>query len=115
VKLREALIRQAPSLALQRAAADEIARLDSLLAQSQHGETMTAEIPRAVEAPLSASARPTVWMVRLQCAPDYWIPFLHEPVDALKDPGREVVRMHWAEDIAAVAAEREACAKVCEE
>lgn len=30
MKLREALIAQAPSLALQRAAADEIARLDAL-------------------------------------------------------------------------------------
>lgn len=31
MKLREALIQQAPSLALQRAAADEIARLDAAL------------------------------------------------------------------------------------
>lgn len=31
MKLREALITQAPSLALQRAAADEIARLDAAL------------------------------------------------------------------------------------
>lgn len=33
MKLRDALITQAPSLALQRAAADEIARLDALVAQ----------------------------------------------------------------------------------
>ncbi len=33
MKLRDALISQAPSLALQRAAADEIARLDARLAQ----------------------------------------------------------------------------------
>ena len=32
MNLREALIQQAPSLALQRAAADEIARLDDLVA-----------------------------------------------------------------------------------
>lgn len=32
MRLREALIRQSPSLALQRAAADEIARLDTLVA-----------------------------------------------------------------------------------
>ena len=31
MNLREALIQQAPSLALQRAAADEIARLDSMV------------------------------------------------------------------------------------
>jgi hypothetical protein len=31
MKLREALIQQAPSLALQRAASDEIARMDALL------------------------------------------------------------------------------------
>lgn len=35
MKLRDALLAQAPSLALQRAAADEIARLDALLAQKQ--------------------------------------------------------------------------------
>lgn len=33
MQLREALIQQAPSLALQRAAADEIARLDAALAR----------------------------------------------------------------------------------
>ena len=33
MKLREALVNQAPSLALQRAAADEIARLDAQVAQ----------------------------------------------------------------------------------
>jgi hypothetical protein len=33
MNLREALIQQAPSLALQRAAADEIARLDDLVAR----------------------------------------------------------------------------------
>ena len=35
MKLREALIQQAPSLALQRAAADEIAKLDAQVADLQ--------------------------------------------------------------------------------
>lgn len=40
MNLREALQRQAPSLALQRSAADEIARLDALLAASAASAVM---------------------------------------------------------------------------
>ena len=63
----------------------------------------------AGSAPLERRVRPRVWMVRRHDAPDYWIPFLHEPVDALKDPEREVVRLHWPEDLAA---ERERCISI---
>ena len=66
----------------------------------------------AGQGPLERPVRPRVWMVRRHDAPNYWIPFLHEPVDALKDPEREVVLLHWPEDIEA---ERERCAKVCDE
>ena len=62
----------------------------------------------AVAGQVGRSVRPRVWMVRRRDAPAYWIPFLHEPVDAMKDPEREVVSLHWPEDIAA---ERERCAK----
>ena len=65
----------------------------------------------AVGAQLERHVRPCVWMVRRHDAQAYWIPFLHEPVDALKDPEREVVRLHWPEDLAA---ERERCATVCD-
>jgi hypothetical protein len=61
--------------------------------------------------PLGGGLRPRVWMVCRHDAPGYWIPFMHEPVDALKDPEREVVRLHWPDD---VAAERERCAKLCD-
>ena len=66
----------------------------------------------AVVGQVESSVRPRVWMVRRHDAPNYWIPFLHEPVDALKDPEREVVRLHWPEDLAA---ERERCAAPLEE
>ena len=62
----------------------------------------------AVAGQVERSVRPRVWMVRRHDAPNYWIPFLHEPVDALKDPEREVVRLHWPEEFSA---ERERCAK----
>jgi hypothetical protein len=62
---------------------------------------MTTELPRAVGAPLDAPVRPCVWIVSRHDAPAYWIPFLHEPVDALQDPEREVVRLHWPEELAA--------------
>lgn len=63
----------------------------------------------AVAGQVERSVRPRVWMVRRHDAPNYWIPFLHEPVDALKDPEREVVRLHWPEDIHA---ERERCLRI---
>jgi hypothetical protein len=65
----------------------------------------------AVVAPVEPTVRPRVWMVRRHDAQAYWIPFLHEPVDALKDPEREVVRLHWPEDLVA---EREKCANLME-
>ena len=60
----------------------------------------------AVLGPAEPTVRPRVWMVRRHDAPAYWIPFMHEPVDALKDPEREVVRLHWP---AEVPAERIGC------
>lgn len=65
----------------------------------------------AVAGRVEQPVRPRVWMVRRHDAPNYWIPFLHEPVDALKDPEREVVRLHWPEDITA---ERERLALLAE-
>ena len=33
---------------------------------------------------------PVAWRVRRHDAPNYWIVFLHKPVDAMQDPEREV-------------------------
>lgn len=38
----------------------------------------------------SAGSEPVAWRVRRHDAPNYWIIFLHRPVDALADPEREV-------------------------
>ena len=76
------------------------------------GATMNEQKQPAVAGPVEPTVRPRVWMVRRHDAPNYWIPFLHEPVDALKDPEREVVPLHWPEDIAA---EREKCAALMEQ
>ena len=37
-----------------------------------------------------AGAEPVAWRVRRHDAPGCWIIFLHKPVDAMKDPEREV-------------------------
>jgi hypothetical protein len=52
----------------------------------------------AVLGPVERQVRPRVWLVRRHDAPNYWIPFLHEPVDALKDHEREVVRLCWPDE-----------------
>jgi DNA-binding FadR family transcriptional regulator len=44
MKLREALIQQAPSLALQRAAADEIARMDALIEEMRKAMVLVEEV-----------------------------------------------------------------------
>ncbi len=54
---------------------------------------------------------PEYWRVRRHDAPDYWILFMHKPVDALRDPEREVQPLLTADQMhayaaAAVAAER---------
>ena len=49
MKLREALIQQAPSLALQRAAADEIARMDALIEEMRKAMVMVDEVLGWVE------------------------------------------------------------------
>ena len=68
---------------------------------------MNETVQPAVAGPVEPTVRPHVWMVRRHDTPGYcWIPFLHEPVDALKDPEREVVRLHWP---AEVPAERTGC------
>lgn len=46
MQLREALITQSPSLALQRAAADEIARLDALMRRIAHLNSLVAPDPQ---------------------------------------------------------------------
>ena len=38
----------------------------------------------------SSGSEPVAWRVRRHDAPNYWIIFLHRPVDALADPEREV-------------------------
>lgn len=38
----------------------------------------------------SAGGEPVAWRVRRHDAPNYWIVFLHRPVDAMADPEREV-------------------------
>ena len=38
----------------------------------------------------SAGSEPVAWRVRRHDAPNYWIIFLHRPVDAMADPEREV-------------------------
>ena len=43
-----------------------------------------------------AALPPVAWRVRLHTAPDYWIVFLHCPVDAMQDPGREVQPLYAA-------------------
>lgn len=40
---------------------------------------------------------PVAWRVRRLDAPDYWIIFLHRPVDALQDPEREVQPLYTAQ------------------
>ena len=39
---------------------------------------------------------PVAWRVRRHDAPNYWIVFLHKPVDAMQDPEREVQALYTA-------------------
>ena len=52
------------------------------------------QIARAVLAkwgtPAPVGVEPVAWRVRRHDAPNYWIVFLHYPVDAMADPEREV-------------------------
>jgi hypothetical protein len=52
VQIREALIQQAPSLALQRAAADEIARLDAEIRELMADIVQPTQDPRQRQLPL---------------------------------------------------------------
>ena len=45
---------------------------------------------RVASVAASAGSEPVAWRVRRHDAPNYWIIFLHRPVDAMADPGREV-------------------------
>ncbi len=93
MNLREALIQQAPSLALQRAAADEIARLDALLRPRP-----IATAPRdgtfiLLICPSGYTTTPFVYVSGRMC-PDYhagrWIDHAN---DDLTDWGLEPT--HW--------------------
>lgn len=54
-----------------------------------HPDVLTAF--EAISAELAKpEPEPVAWRVRRHDAPEYWIVFLHKPVDALEDPGREV-------------------------
>lgn len=69
--------------------------------------------------PYQPSAPLRYWRVRRRDAPDYWIVFQHDPVDAKADPEREVEELFTATQLAAeveraVAEERERCAKLCD-
>lgn len=44
----------------------------------------------------AAGQEPVAWRVRRLDAPDYWIVFLHYPVDAMMDPEREVQPLYAA-------------------
>lgn len=57
--------------------------------------------PKLVEAwnrrtPAPAVVEPVAWRVRRLDSPNYWIIFLHKPVDALMDPKREVQPLYTA-------------------
>ena len=57
--------------------------------------------PKLVEAwnrrtPAPAVVEPVAWRVRRLDSPNYWIIFLHKPVDALMDPEREVQPLYTA-------------------
>ena len=62
-----------------------------------------AEYTRAIIAARDAQWRemlgePVAWRVRRHDAPNYWIVFLHKPVDALEDPEREVQPLYAIKD-----------------
>lgn len=42
------------------------------------------------------AGEPVAWRVRRLDSPDYWIVFLHYPVDAMMDPEREVQSLYTA-------------------
>lgn len=42
---------------------------------------------------------PAYWRVRRLDSPDYWIVFLHKPVDALRDPEREVQPLYTGDQL----------------
>ena len=57
--------------------------------------------PKLVEAwnrrtPSPVGVEPVAWRVRRLDSPNYWIIFLHKPVDALMDPEREVQPLYTA-------------------
>lgn len=58
MQLRQALREQSPSLALQRAAADEISKLDALVEQLRGPITNRAEIEAAFAADFEAEGEP---------------------------------------------------------
>ena len=58
MKLRQALIEQAPSLALQRAAVDEIAKLDAMVERLQSTITDRAAIEAAFAGDFEAEGEP---------------------------------------------------------
>ncbi|MBB1161505.1 hypothetical protein [Aquariibacter albus] len=85
MNLRDALTQQAPSLALQRAATDEIARLD-------------AELIRARDMHRDAVVKHEVTRRALQAAADAMVPAsLRNPTDMarLGDPWPQVGRALW--------------------
>ena len=52
-----------------------------------------AALRTALEQPVQ---QPVAWRVRRHDTPDYWIIFLHKPVDAMQDPEREVQALYTA-------------------
>ena len=70
----------------------------------------------AGKSPVDQTVEPCAWRVRRRDAPEYWIVFLHAPVDAMVDPAREVQPLvTLAQAGAMVAAERERGAQICEQ
>lgn len=50
----------------------------------------------ACRTPAPVGVEPVAWRVRRLDSPNYWIIFLHKPVDALMDPKREVQPLYTA-------------------
>jgi hypothetical protein len=61
-----------------------IKQVDAALAKRPIAEHTSASLAA------NAGSEPVAWRVRRHDAPNYWIIFLHRPVDALADPEREV-------------------------
>lgn len=73
---------------------DEISEILLPLMPLKDPYVFARAVETAVRRGRGSDAEPVAWRVRRLDAPDYWIVFLHLPVDALKDPEREVQALY---------------------